>query len=196
MYFIQSIIIISAQYLRCTNFALANLLLKSVEVILKKTKSSVRIFVFTSAFSWWARICAMCSHIFLLEFLQTQNFQRTKKTDENFQFERICLFDFILLLIQIKLNCQSFFLLFLLVPTSFSELPAFFLLVSYYRDDNYAHSCHFVSCNFFLFICVCFEFVVIKNKFVFVEKYAEDQGMKIPLFMEHLLVVGASETNK
>lgn len=26
----------------------------------KKTKSSVRIFVFTSAFSWWARICAMC----------------------------------------------------------------------------------------------------------------------------------------
>lgn len=31
-----------------------------------------------------------------------------KKNGENFEFERICLLDFIPLLIQIKLNCQSF----------------------------------------------------------------------------------------
>lgn len=80
--------------------------LKSVEVISKKTKSSVRIFVFTSAFAGWARIYMMCCVLsyFSPRISSNAKLSTDKKSEENFQFERICLFDFILFYYWFKLN--------------------------------------------------------------------------------------------
>lgn len=111
MYFIQSIIIISVQYLQCTNFALAIIFCSKALKCFQRKRNFLLEYLYLRqhlvgepVFVWCARIF-FSSNFFKNAKLSTDK----KKTDENFQFERICLFDFILLLIQIKLNCQSFF---------------------------------------------------------------------------------------